>query len=456
MKSSTFSLAAALASAALMLPVAFAQESTLSTAAPTPPASAVAVTSGQIDLHTALSYALENNFDIRQAKERIRQQEGVVVEVRSAAIPNVGASGAYQYNDRAISTSFPASDRAWTVQVTATQLLFAGGGVHAGIRSAELVRDAAALEMKGVVNQALLDVRVQFYNVLLNREKIRVQEENIRLLQQQLKDATARYQAGTASNFEKLRAEVALANAQVPLITARNDYRLSIETFRQVLGVPSSSNALSAPPEPAGTLSYTPATYELQSALEAARNNRPELLRLAKLESAGEENVTNARSGYYPNLSLFGGYELRKGTTNNFGDSVDGFLVGVQSQWKIFDGRATAGRVAQAKSLLSQAKISRSEVALAVDVEVRRAVSSLQEAQELVASSEKVVAQAEESLRLANARYTAGTSTQLDVLTSQVDLTTARTNQLQAYYTYNVALASLRKAMASPDEFVAN
>ena len=55
-------------------------------------------------------------------------------------------------------------------------------------------------------------------------------------------------------------------------------------------------------------------------------------------------------------------------------------------------------------------------------------------------------------MRLANARYNSGTATQLDVLTSQVDLTTARLNQLQAYYSYNVAVATTRKSMGLPDE----
>ncbi|MES1168284.1 MAG: TolC family protein, partial [Oleiharenicola lentus] len=54
--------------------------------------------------------------------------------------------------------------------------------------------------------------------------------------------------------------------------------------------------------------------------------------------------------------------------------------------------------------------------------------------------------------RLANARYAAGTATQLDVLTSQVDLTTARLNQLQAFYSYNVSVAVARRAMGLSDE----
>ena len=82
----------------------------------------------------------------------------------------------------------------------------------------------------------------------------------------------------------------------------------------------------------------------------------------------------------------------------------------------------------------------------------RRAISSFQQSTELAEASKKVVEQAEEAVRLANARYSAGTATQLDVLTSQVDLTTARLNQLQAYYSYNVSVASVRNAMGLADE----
>ena len=87
-----------------------------------------------------------------------------------------------------------------------------------------------------MINEALLQVRVAFFNVLLAREKIAVQEQNLQLLQQQLKTTTDRFEAGTVSSFEKLRAQVAVANAKVPLITARNDFRLSIEALRQTLG----------------------------------------------------------------------------------------------------------------------------------------------------------------------------------------------------------------------------
>jgi outer membrane protein len=93
------------------------------------------------------------------------------------------------------------------------------------------------------------------------------------------------------------------------------------------------------------------------------------------------------------------------------------------------------------------------EQTLAIEVEVRTALSSLQEAGELAEAAVKVVEQAEESLRLADARYGAGSATQLDVLQAQVALTQARDNQLQANYSYNVALANVRRAIGEPDTY---
>ena len=409
----------------------------------------------QLDLKGSLGFAIENNFAIRQAKERIRQQDGVVVEVSARQIPTVAANASYQQNDRDISGGFPASDRAWAINLTASQVLYAGGGVKASVRSSQLIRESAVLDLQATINDALLLVRTNYYAVLLAREKITVQEKNLELLQEQLKTATDRFNAGTISSFERLRAEVAVANAKFPLITARNDFRLAVESLRQSLGFTTNlPDQIDKLPVFLGTLEFSPTTIDLVAALEASRAKRPELQRLAKLAASREQTITVAGANALPQVSAFGGWELRKGTGNAFRESHDGWRIGVQSQWNIFDGRATAGRVAQARSVLEQTKLSLAEFQLAADVEVRRAFSQWQQAVELADASKKVVAQAEEAVRLATARYNAGTATQLDVLSAQVDLTTARTNQLQAYYTYNVAVASLRKAMGQPDEFV--
>lgn len=414
-----------------------------------------------LDLKTAITFALENNFAIRQAKERIRQQEGLIVEVKARSIPNAAINGNYGRLDRDLVVApiptFPVNTESWTIALNVTQTLYAGGAVRSAIKSTQLARDAALLDLENVINEALLQVRTSFYGVLLASEQIKVQESNLQLLQEQLKTATDRFNAGTVSSFERLRAEVSVANAKVPLITARNNFRLAIEALRQALGFATNTpESLQKVPQFVGTLDYAPTTFDLPAAFSAAHANRPDLQRLAKLTAVREQDVRTQKSGYYPTLGATAGYQFRNHpfAGNQLNEALDGWTIGLQSNWAVFDGRATAGKVAQAKSVLNQTKLSLAEAQLAVDVEVRRAFSQWQQANELVDASQKVVEQASEAVRLANARYNAGTGTQLDVLQAQTDLTTARTNQIQAFYTYNVAVAALRKATGQADEFV--
>ncbi len=422
------------------------------TAAPTP---------GQalpdpLTLENAIGYALQNNYAIRQARELIRQQQGVEIQVEASRIPSLSASAGYTGSGGKTSPYLATLEHNWSITLQARQVLYAGGGVDSSVRSARLTREAAVLQLQGVINQQLLAVRTQFYAVLLDRSRIGVQEDNVKLLQQQLKDARSRFSAGTTSSFDVLQAEVALANGQPPLIQARNDFRVAIEQLRQLLGDSSQSATSAKTPDVAGSLDIgKQLTVDLDDALAAARANRPELQRLVKLEKAGEQSVTTARSAQLPQVDLVGNYDWNRGyPTAGWNDHVEGWSAGIQAQWDIFDGRATAGRVMQARSQVAQAKLQLADTTLNVDVQVRQAYSSLTEAWELVQASAKTVEQAEEALRLAKVRYGAGTATQLDVLTSQVALTQARLNQLQAYYGYHVAVAGMREAMGLADVFL--
>ncbi|MFT3781604.1 MAG: TolC family protein [Nibricoccus sp.] len=408
----------------------------------------------RLDLPGALQFALENNFAIRQARERIKQQEGLLVEIRARSIPN--ASVDYYYSKFAKSRLEPYqrfTDQDWAVDFTVSQAVFAGGAISSSIGAQKLRREAALLELRSVVNNSLFAVRTKFYSVLLAKRKVAVAEQSLKLLEEQLKTVKDRYEAGTLSKFDLLRAQVAVANGKPMLIRAKNAFRISIEELRQVLGFTATNQEnVAKVPEFLGELTYEPTSIELATALEAARANRPELQQLYKLEQAADKSLSAAKGNYWPSLGVGAGYQVKKSSADNELDHTrDGWSVGVQGSWAVFDGRATAGRVAQARSALAQMKLTTAEQQLAIDVEVRRAHSTLQEAAELVTSSKAVVEQAEESERLAKARFSAGTATQLDVLQAQVALTEARTNEVEALYNHTVALASLRKAMGAAD-----
>ncbi|EIQ01880.1 outer membrane protein [Opitutaceae bacterium TAV1] len=409
----------------------------------------------KLDLPTALAFAVQHNYAIRLAREQIEEQEGVIIEVRADAIPHVSLDGAYRLNEKEISNYPGDRDQDWNIALTVRQKLYAGGGVRAALDAQTLVREAAILSLQSVISDALLEVRTRYYDVLLAREQITVQQQNVELLEEQLQTARNRYEAGSVSHFDVLRAEVELANAQPGLITARNNFRIAIDELRRVLGY--TNLEVVDPhkaPEFVGKLEFTPVAYDLAASIEKAIRDRPELQRLDKITRAREAGVSVAVADYRPTFDLVGGYQVRRNqTTASFSDSQDGWLVGVEGSWAIFDGAATRGRVRQARSQLEQSKIQFQSERLRVEVEVRRALSSLQEATELASAAGKVVDQAEEALRLADARYGAGSATQLDQLQARTALTEARLNQLQANYNYLVSVATIQRAIAASDRY---
>lgn len=402
-----------------------------------------------LTLEVALGYAVQYNPTLLRTREQIREQEGVLVEARAGQLPTLSASGSLSRTDAGLLLENALADRDnWTVSVGASQVLYAGGGTVARIRGQKEQVEAARLTFTAAVNDTLLTVRQQFDSVLLDRELIVVQEEALRVLENELTNARNRRAAGTGSDFDVLRAEVAVANARPALIRARNAYRLAQDQLRASLGAPSTDPRQPTELEVVGELAMARKDLFLADAIAAARAHRPELLQLERQAKAAEQNVLVARSGYLPTLKATAGYEWTKPSLVSTPDSrLDGWTIGLRTDWNIFDGRATAGKVAQSKSRLTQARIAIDERALAVEVEVRSAFSSLTEATELLAASEKVVEQARESLRLSQARYQAGTATQLDVLSAQSALTEARSNLAQAQYGYAVAFATLNRAM---------
>ena len=411
-----------------------------------------------LDLPTALAYALENNYSIRQAQQRIREQEGLVVEIRSQALPNVSVEADYFQLDPGLSENFGGlfdqSRENWNIALRVRQALYKGGAMKASLRLQELVEEAVLYDLKATINLAVLDVKIRFYDVLLARERIAVQEENVKLLEEQIEDARNRLEAGTVSQFEVLRATVERANAQPELIRARNDFRIAIEELRKSLGFAGIPEDLESVPEFDGSLVFEPIDLELRTALEIAKLNRPELRQLELVAEAREQGIVIERAEKRPEVDLVGSYQINKSAVSNrFSNALEGWALGVQSSWAIWDGKELDGRILQAQSRLEQARLDLGEATLEVEVEVRRAFHDLQEADELAKASSLTIDQAVESLRLANERYATGGGTQLDVLQSQVALTESRLNQVEALHSYKVAEAVLAKALGNAIPF---
>jgi outer membrane protein len=408
-----------------------------------------------LTLDAALTYALAHNPMLRRVTQQVAEREGVVMEAVARQRPNVRATGSYGYTQPRLFEGFPGfpdvpmpDPNAWQVDVSVRRLIYSGGGTQAQVHSAQERTEAARAAVTTAVNATIYQVQENFLGVLLAREQIRVHEEALQVLEGEAQRTKVRRNAGTGSDFEVLRAQVAIANARPALIRAQNTYHARQDALRTTLGVDAGLADASTDLDVRGQLAVPPLTIALPEAIQTARAHRPELQIDDRLIAAAREDIKSAQSGRRPQVSLVGGYEYRKATyAASLGETLNGFTLGAQVDWAIFDGKATQARVHQANARQAQALAAKDELALQIDLEVRDAHRALDESSQLLSSAEKVIEEAAESLRLSQARVAAGTATQLDVLTAQSALTEARSDLSQAEHDYALNAARLRRAM---------
>jgi outer membrane protein TolC len=415
------------------------------------------ILSRPLSRHDAVEIAMRQNSSILRGRADLRATHGVEMQLRSAAMPRVVFSGFYNSKDPKLanepflgsSNTFQFPNQAWQTDGQVQQPLYAGGRIASSVRSAKLTREQAILGFQTTVADALLSTRVAYDDVLVAQQQILVQEASIKLLSNELEDVQRRFQAGTVPRFNVLRAEVELANARPRLITARNQFRIAKNNLVNRLGYTLPRGVVEdIPLQLTDNLQARPLEIDLASAVGKALQQRPELGALHKTERLRHEDILTARSGNLPSLQGFGGYQFRSPNfTDDLTAGLHGWEAGVSMSWSPWDGGATRGKITEAEARHERAIVDIQEEQRQIELEVRTAYSQFVQAQEVLESQKKVQEQAEEALRLAEARMHAGSGTQLDVLNAQTSLTDARTTQVQALHDYSVARSRLLRSI---------
>ncbi|MCL4138374.1 UNVERIFIED_CONTAM: hypothetical protein GTU68_024536 [Idotea baltica] len=408
-----------------------------------------------LNLEKTLLVALLHNHSIETAKEEIAQQSNTIDEIRSFLLPRISLIGNYNETDDGLIESFGdqnfSSETNWNSRIELRQPIYSGGKSSSGFAQQKKIYEAAQMELTEIALDVLLQVRKKFYDLLLARSQLEVRLESLRLLEEELKSEKNRLKSGTVSQFNVLRAEVEVANARTPMIRAKNAITLEKQELLGLLGIkPAQLREGASKFEFVGTLEPAAFVGDLDELLLEGKKIRPKLSQLSYLSQAAVEGVGVELADYYPSIDLFGSWNYEKSRfSDEIDDTIDGWRAGVDFDWNIFSSFETKSRVATARNKVRKAEIKENQAKLDVEVEIKRAFFSVQESTQLLEASRKVVASAEESLRLARNRLSVGVGTQLEVLDSQVALTDARSNRVQALYDYNLANAQLVRAVGS-------
>src|SRR5947199_3179259 len=429
-------------------------------------------------LDQAVITALAQNPTVLQALEEIRRTKGVIIEIRAEALPQIGPSFSWNWKDPNLNTntggSFSTfgggptptpgtgiggikslhSDISYNIKVTGSQLVFNYSTFRA-IRGTFFQRDSAYFALRNTVDSTIAIVKTQFYQVIVNRELIVVQEESVNLLESQLKDQQNRFEAGTVPRFNVLQAQVQLYNQIPQLIAARNSYRISLLQLAKTLGLDfNPARGIAAPLRVSGDLVYIPRKIDLLAAIEEGKRNRPFLKQQRANVLNAIEQVHVAIGSWLPNVNANGGGEwLSNQFNSSFGDVSKGWLTTVTGSWPIWDSGMAWGKIQQQRALLSEQEITYDDDVRQVELEIQQAASNLLQNRELIQATEKNQETAEEAVRLAKARLDAGAGTQLDVLNAQVQLTTAQSTYLQALFGYNSSLAEFDRVTGAQSTY---
>jgi outer membrane protein TolC len=120
--------------------------------------------------------------------------------------------------------------------------------------------------------------------------------------------------------------------------------------------------------------------------------------------------------------------------------------VTLSATMTLFDGNLTAERIREAQARADQLRATEAQLRQAVELEVRRAMLNYASAAEELISADKTIEQAQEGFRIANVRFAAGVSTNLEVVQAQAALSQAEANRIQALFNVNIARAQLERA----------
>ena len=400
-----------------------------------------------IPLREALTLAEQNALAAVQARGQVRTATSSVRAARAALLPSlnftmgqVNQSGDRFDNQGRLVPYLAPQPWSYSTGLSSTLNLFDGGRRLGEIRRTRSeVGAAEANEVSQRFNVAL-QVKTQYYSILAARESEAAARAQLEQADEQLKASIARTRAGVATLSDSLRGVVAVGNANLALITARNNLRVASAALTRLVGSQTSVTAL-----PSDTLDLALAPIDsasLAGLLDEAPVVRQSEAQLASANAA----VRTARTPYLPSIDLTvnrsgNGFDKLYGVggkslayTNNFN---------IRLQYPLWNNYQREDALNRAKVQEDLAEATVRDARLGAQQNFVQQLAELRTAQQRIALQQVSVAAAVEDLRVQRQRYTLGASTLLDVLTSQTTLDAARLALIQARQDFRVARAQL-------------
>lgn len=391
-------------------------------------------------LAEAIATAYQTNPQVAAARAQVRQLDEEVPIALSAARPEVDLAGSFSQE---LSDEFGDRGRIWNGGANIRQSIWEGGRVRAGVSAAEARIEAARARLQAAEFDLIVATVSAYADVLRIAEVVRLNENQVRVLEQQLRASRDRFEVGDVTRTDVAQSEARLAQAQADLISARSQRVIVEQAYERVVGRPPRN--LAAPPP----LPQLPTAAEQARALALAENPSLQAARLE--ESAAAADVRLARAGRLPSIGVTAGvgYTHATGAIN----APTGFAptIGVSAGMPLFSGGLIAARVRQAQARQSELLESIAQTERLVSEESTSNLSRVRSAEAIIEASRAQISAntlATEGVRQENL---VGSRDILDVLDAEQELLDSRVRLVQAERDRYVAAYELLRSIGDLD-----
>ena len=281
-----------------------------------------------------------------------------------------------------------------------------------------------------------------FYKLLAAQQIKAVVLENLQSLQDHLKDTESSKRVGVATQYDVLRTQVQLSEAETELINAEDNITTAYDKLAEALGKEKETRTIS------GQLPVLEANLVKDVSPDILK--RKDMQALEMKSNAAWYNYQTANKHWFPKVSLFGDYQYYNNRTDGFDDEAayrEGYLVGVNLTWNLFDGFGSFARSGQAESQAVQAnrglQISQIKAKSDYDFWKRKYIYFCS----VYKAKSTDIERSSEALRLSKAGRKVGVRTNTDILDAQSDLNRSKIAQINAQIGTIESLINLELAM---------
>lgn len=421
-----------------------------------------------LDWDSAWHLALKQNETLQIARNNETAARQKVREAYSAAMPTVDYSGTFNHYFEIPSTIFTlpssmspsgsplrvktqfGSENNISMNVQLTQPLWLAGKVGYGLKAAKTYKELSGYQVKVASEDLHVQLMQTYYGAILADRGLAVAQESLNQATDHLNQVQQMHQQGVASDYDLIRAQVAVSNLKPNVSQAEANRDLVYKSLKNMLGMD-----VDKPIKLVDNLeeAIAPPTLDYEDASAAALHQRVELRQLDLQEQLYEiEYKVNKRNVLWPNLLAGLRFESSAQAQDmKFGkyEFLNGYGGQVILQIPLFDGFSSHWKAQQSKISIRNTKLQRDQLERGIRLQVFEALRTYQRSSEELNAAKESLGQAEKGYSIAESRYQSGVGTQLESLDAQLQLNVSRVNLLQAEYNLLIARANFDRASGS-------